>query len=806
MIKSWNFINKLFRELKEWKQEGLISPEQEKAIRLHYVGEEGAVAKTSNTSKQVAGAEKEKPEKSHKTFSFVRIVIWLAALCLAAGIILFYASNWRKMPPVVKLVQVFVLLFTVYGGAVFFLDPKRRQPLLGSVMLLLGIVAYGAGIFLVAQIYHISSHPTNGVLAWAIGALAIAIVAREKYACYLSAGIFFLWNFWEVVFFGSAGYSFILPVLVIMVFLLWINDIKGIIIAACLVCWYFFQISFYWIFNYADNGWLGCFFVVLFVVMGLCYHLLSDFLNDEKEYKLIAQLATFCAWVMWGLPFIFALKVPGIFPFSGYAMLCWGLSLLAASFLLKKSQGYFVALCVFALWFTSQICTMNLPWFYPVALLLIAYLFYREKHKGGFIFLAVVIIWSLILTSCYCAFMSFGDGTKIAILALMPIPIGTLLIYAGRFFTQKELTFGGGRVLHVAGWAIFLSTFFLFSWPFMLHDIEPVFLFQNYKVSTEYIILMMSSFVFFSLLRKKNKPIVFTIIPLVITVSMFFLPLGSTMVRMISFHLGILIVAAALLYFPRIEAENTEIEKTLGKAFFISIIVIKVLGFMLYSGIQYEFHLAYLAGAILFIIVCFLLNRLIEHFKASEGSFSQVIDALCAFCLWFSVYLSSFEVIGQCSIIEAGDVVIALSILFLTIAAILYIILLKQLQSGKLMIVLSFVVLFFSVITIIIASPKIPWELYSVIFNLLLLGISITYIYYSTVIQSKLLLNVSIVAFLVHVLTRYFDLFWDMFSGSLFFIATGFIGLFGGYFVEKYRKNLTVKIDNSSSTIEENIK
>jgi hypothetical protein len=274
--------------------------------------------------------------------------------------------------------------------------------------------------------------------------------------------------------------------------------------------------------------------------------------------------------------------------------------------------------------------------------------------------------------------------------------------------------------------------------------------------------------------------------------------MGSTMTRMVSLHLGIIIIAAALLYF--VHGARLNIEKTAGITFFIAIIIIKAVGFMAYSQTQHNFQLAYLAGAILFVIVCFLLNRIIDRLIQEGAPYSVRVDALCAICLWVSVYLASFEVTGQESIAQAGDVVIVMAVLFLTIAVIFYAILFKWLKSGNSMIVLSLVILLCSGVTILIAGPNVPWELYSVVFNLLLLSISAAYIYYSAAVQSKAMLNIAVAAFVLHVVTRYFDLFWDMLSGALLFIITGFVGLFGGYILEKNRKHLSAKIERSALT------
>jgi len=187
-----------------------------------------------------------------------------------------------------------------------------------------------------------------------------------------------------------------------------------------------------------------------------------------------------------------------------------------------------------------------------------------------------------------------------------------------------------------------------------------------------------------------------------------------------------------------------------------------------------------------------------EHMLQGKNYSTYLIDALCAAALWFTVYVASFKIYAQTSITEASRIAIAMAIVFLVIAVIFYILLLAVLKTKKLMIYLSLATLLCFLTVTLIAGPKTPWELYSVIFNLMLLGITSIYIYYGLTVQSKALINTAIVCFVIHIITRYFDLFWDMLSGSLLFIIAGFIGLFGGYLLEKKRKNLIAQIDGKS--------
>jgi hypothetical protein len=230
------------------------------------------------------------------------------------------------------------------------------------------------------------------------------------------------------------------------------------------------------------------------------------------------------------------------------------------------------------------------------------------------------------------------------------------------------------------------------------------------------------------------------------------------------------------------------------------LIVVKGFGFIILSYEDEEFKLAYLIGFILLVIVCFLINRLADKMLSDKGiSYPvNILDVICAIGVWLSVYLASFRIEEQRSIFEAQPVVIQMTFMFIALSVILYLILLKMIKKNRIILYLSLIIFISSGIILLTAGQRIPWVVYSFTFNLLLFIISAVYMYYSSIIKSKALLNFAAAAIVVHIFTRYFDLFWDMFSGSLLFIITGIIGLAGGYILEKKRSNISESIKSYS--------
>ena len=282
-------------------------------------------------------------------------------------------------------------------------------------------------------------------------------------------------------------------------------------------------------------------------------------------------------------------------------------------------------------------------------------------------------------------------------------------------------------------------------------------------------------------------------IPLLfVTVLFFFLPPGNTSVRMVFTHLSITALAGILLFLTYREEKDSGFERIMAFLFTITFLVVKWWGFMIYAETSNEYKIAYLIGFILFGTVFFLINRTVAHL-GREKNFSYpslILDVLCSALAWLAIYTASFKIEEQTSIFQADQVVVVMIILFIVLSAALYLFLFTKLKEGRMMLYLSMIIFISSGITLFSAGPGVSWIVYSLIFNVLLLISSSVVIYYSTVIQSRMLLNAGIIIFVIHLTTRYFDLFWDMLSGSVLFISTRLIGLAGGYLLEKKRRQM----------------
>ena len=158
---DFSFQRRLEKEAEHWFEEGIITPEQKSRILQRY--------RLLQKAEEKAG-----PAKLITTVSI------LGALLVGIGIILFIASNWSLIPRWGKLLLIFLSLVGSYGFGFYFRFEKGNYPKVGASLILLGSLIFGAGIFLIAQIYHLKAHEPNGLLLWAMGVLPLGYCLHFK--------------------------------------------------------------------------------------------------------------------------------------------------------------------------------------------------------------------------------------------------------------------------------------------------------------------------------------------------------------------------------------------------------------------------------------------------------------------------------------------------------------------------------------------------------------------------------------------------------------------------------------------------
>jgi len=147
-------------ELSGWTADGTISEEQAAAIRRKY-----------ETTEDESAVE--------RGGRLVTVLAVLGALLLGVGAVIFFAANWQVIPRALKLALVLGSIIAAYASGYYLAFTRESYPRVGHSLLLLGSLLYGAGIWLVAQMFHLSAHFPDGLLFWMLGILPIAYVCSS---------------------------------------------------------------------------------------------------------------------------------------------------------------------------------------------------------------------------------------------------------------------------------------------------------------------------------------------------------------------------------------------------------------------------------------------------------------------------------------------------------------------------------------------------------------------------------------------------------------------------------------------------
>lgn len=154
-------------------RDGLLSPEQAGRIRARY------------------------PTRAALPWGLI-VFSGLGAVIVGLGVALLIAYNWSDIPKFGKLALVFASVIGAHAGALRLRAAGGWQASLGEAVALLGTMLFGAGIWLVAQVYHIDEHFPNGFLLWGLGALALAWAMDSVPQALLATVLLMVWGCTEV--------------------------------------------------------------------------------------------------------------------------------------------------------------------------------------------------------------------------------------------------------------------------------------------------------------------------------------------------------------------------------------------------------------------------------------------------------------------------------------------------------------------------------------------------------------------------------------------------------------------------------
>jgi uncharacterized membrane protein len=138
----------------------------------------------------------------------------IGAVLIGLGVILFFAYNWQDIPKAAKLALVFGAIAAAHGSAMTLAHRAEANRASIEGLHALGTMLFGAGIWLVAQIYHIDEHYPNAFLIWSLGALALAWALPSLVQALLALFLVMFWAGVELFAFNAPMHG--APLLVVL--------------------------------------------------------------------------------------------------------------------------------------------------------------------------------------------------------------------------------------------------------------------------------------------------------------------------------------------------------------------------------------------------------------------------------------------------------------------------------------------------------------------------------------------------------------------------------------------------------------
>ena len=182
MRDSDDFPRRLPAEVAQWQADGLISQEQADAILERYglSAEDGLTGEPAATDSTGSREPIEDPaERTTLVGRAVSVIGVMGALLVGLGIIIYVAANWDVIPVWAR-VSMLVGLTAAINATGWLLLARFNYLRIGVALLVVGALAYGASIHLIAQIYHVPVNHPNLTTAWFLGVLPMGYVVRSR--------------------------------------------------------------------------------------------------------------------------------------------------------------------------------------------------------------------------------------------------------------------------------------------------------------------------------------------------------------------------------------------------------------------------------------------------------------------------------------------------------------------------------------------------------------------------------------------------------------------------------------------------
>lgn len=157
--------------IQKWLDKGTINPAQAEKMR----------------------ADIEEYKTEHRSKKQIIAFSTIGAILIGIGAILFVASNWEKIGDTIRILLLAGSTISIHYAGYRLKYENQKYPRLGSSLLFLSALFFGASLFLIAQIYNINANNSTLVLIWLFGVFPLIYGYRSTTVAGLCSLLFYLW-------------------------------------------------------------------------------------------------------------------------------------------------------------------------------------------------------------------------------------------------------------------------------------------------------------------------------------------------------------------------------------------------------------------------------------------------------------------------------------------------------------------------------------------------------------------------------------------------------------------------------------
>lgn len=298
----------LKNQLDFWRSKGILSEEQKENISNLY-----------EWPKEETTRLKKSPLK------LITAIETIGALLIGIGVISLIAFNWPKMPNFHKLIIIVFIIVLTHLTGFFILRSRLQLQKAGLSLIFLANLFYGAGIWLVAQAYHIHSNFATGIFLWALGIVPFVYVIKSRLNYFFALALFILWTISESVSYQKPHFAFLFVLLGLLIPLAYhLSSKTGLVISLITAAlWLLINNVFWFGENFSLILFLPFFLYGTLLITSSSLHLLN------KNYQRFRSLYLYAAIVILGIAF-FLLPFFGVFqrfykpaPYTSLSIYFW---------------------------------------------------------------------------------------------------------------------------------------------------------------------------------------------------------------------------------------------------------------------------------------------------------------------------------------------------------------------------------------------------------------------------------------------------------------------------------------------------